>query len=95
MPRTLYRADANQEAIVAALRAAGCSVSLIQGVREAGIPDLLVGLRGTTYLLEVKRPKGGRLSPSQKDWAVLWRGGPTCVVRTVEGALAAVGMEPF
>jgi hypothetical protein len=99
MPLTRYKADANQEAIVAALRAAGCSVSLIQGVREAGIPDLLVGLRDETFLLEVKRPKAkgqvaGKLSADQVKWALEWRGGLVRDVRTVEEALEAVGLIP-
>ena len=103
-----YQADNNQAAIVAALRAAGCSVQLIQGANgQRGVPDLLVGARGPcdmrgcaqdacgrmTYLLEVKRPKVGRLSPAQEKWHAAWRG-QVAVVTTVDEALAAVGLRP-
>jgi Holliday junction resolvase len=96
--RARYQADGNQAAIVAALRAAGCSVSLIQGANStAGVPDLLVGFRGETFLLEVKRPKAkgqqaGRLSPAQVKWALEWVGGLVRDIRTVEEALRAVGL---
>lgn len=45
------RVDANQKAIVAALRAIGCSVHVI------GEPvDLLVGLRKRSVVMEIKNP---------------------------------------
>lgn len=44
--------DANEPAIVRALQAVGASVSK---QNEKGAPDLLVGFRGETFLLEVKR----------------------------------------
>lgn len=106
-----YKVDANQPAIIDALRRAGCSVSIIGGANgNTGVPDLLVGrtlgsvmLEGapvwmrTNYLLEVKRPwdksRGdqGELSPEQERWHAAWRG-QVAVVRTVEEALAAVGI---
>lgn len=52
------RRDESEPAIVDALRAAGASVTVIgQG---DGVPDLLVGFEGATYLLEVKNPLGPR-----------------------------------
>lgn len=93
----MIKADANQRDIAAALRKAGCFVEMIQSATgRAGTPDLLVGNRGKTYLLEVKRPKAkgqqaGELSPAQEAWHAAWRGWPVAVVRTVEEALKAVG----
>jgi len=52
------RRDDNEELIVSTLRAAGASVTVI-GMGD-GVPDLLCGFRGTTYLLEVKAPLGPR-----------------------------------
>ena len=47
--RHAARVDANQQAIVAALRAAGCYVWII------GLPvDLLIGYKGHTFLMEIK-----------------------------------------
>ncbi len=57
---------------------------------KPGRPDLLVGFRGETYLLEVKSPKG-RLEDSQVTWHADWRGRPVAVVRTPTEALRAIG----
>lgn len=45
--------DGNQAAIVAALRSVGCSVVDLSAT-GGGVPDLLVGRVGVTFLLEVK-----------------------------------------
>jgi lambda repressor-like predicted transcriptional regulator len=83
------RTDANQAEIVAALRAAGCSVVSLHRVGD-GVPDLLVGRAGKNWLLEVKIPGRG-LNEKQKDWHRAW-GGQRAVVTTVEGALTVVGL---
>lgn len=92
--------DTNEPAIVAALKAAGASVTRINGT---GVPDLLVGLRGETHLLEVKMPAGHRsgkkrlaetLNDEQRGWWTGWLGRPPVVVHTPEEALAAIGVEP-
>jgi len=76
------RTDANQTEIVAFLRAAGASVFVSSDVGR-GFPDLVVGHRGHTYLIEVKVP-GGRIRDSQSAFALSWRGSPVCVVRNVQ-----------
>lgn len=98
--------DANEAAIVAALEAAGASVSPIDG--EDGEPDLLVGYNGVTELLEVKQRRGagrttaggasrpvnggdGVSTKRQLDWRAAWRGKPAHLVETVDEALAAIG----
>lgn len=105
--RRAARRDGNEPEIVAALRAAGASVSALNG---DGIPDLLVGYRGETFLLEVKLPVGarggarnggGRSRPhrggdglkteDQIRWWATWTGKPPVIVRTPEEALRAIG----
>jgi hypothetical protein len=58
------RRDANEPAIVEALQAAGAVVERLGYPK--GVPDLLVGYQGRTFLLEVKNPdrkrKGGGTS---------------------------------
>jgi Holliday junction resolvase len=54
-PRPKQR-DKAEKAIVEALRAAGASVHLLDDDRRSGLPDLLVGYKGRTMLLEVKNP---------------------------------------
>jgi hypothetical protein len=92
--------DQNEPEIVRVLEAAGATVSKLNGT---GVPDLLVGFGGVTYLLEVKRPDsaGGRAKPNmggdgtlteaQIKWVAKWRGAPASVVRTPDEALAAIG----
>ena len=84
------RTDENQESIVAALRAVGCSVECLHAVGR-GVPDLAVGVPGTgaTLLLEVKSATG-KLTPEQQEWHAKWRG-HVAVVRSIEEALRAVG----
>lgn len=97
----MIKTDANQAAIVAELRARGCSVEHIASATgRAGIPDLLVGCRGRDYLLEVKVLQGKRaprvasLSLRQAVWHANWRGALPAVVATPEAALRAVGLLP-
>ena len=81
--------DLNQPEIVEALRLAGASVKIITHVGE-GTPDLLVGFRRRTFLLEVKS-EDGELRESQVKWHRDWKGLPVDVVRTPREALAAIG----
>lgn len=86
--------DENQHAIVAALRAAGATVQSLAEVGK-GVPDLLVGYRRATYLLEVKDgakvPSAQKLTADQLSWHAQWRGLPVHVVHDVDEALAAIG----
>jgi len=92
--RRAARVDANQDAIVSALRAAGASVQPLSAVGQ-GCPDLLAGFRGTNYLLECKNgakyPAHRRLTADQKEWIPAWRGA-VCVVLSPEEALRAIGV---
>lgn len=86
--------DANEPAIVKALQAVGATVVKLNG---PGQPDLLVGWRGSTYLLEVKLPLGPRggstdrvLTECQEQWWAKWKGMPAVVVRNPDDALRAI-----
>jgi hypothetical protein len=87
------KTDANQAEIVAALRAVGATVQILAAVGD-GCPDLLVGFRGTNYLLEVKDgakpPSARRLTEAQTEWFAGWRG-RAAVVNSARGALAEIG----
>lgn len=89
-PRRAARVDKNQGEIVTALRAVGATVAPMH-TAGAGFPDLVVGYRGVTYLLEVKGPRG-RLTKDQVSWHEEWRG-HVAIVRTVEEAWQAIGAE--
>jgi hypothetical protein len=86
--------DGNQRAIVQALRQVGASVEYLHRIGQ-GTPDLLVGFRRGTFLLEVKDPtkpasKRG-LTADQEVWHRTWQGLPVAVVLTPEQALKAIG----
>lgn len=85
-PRRRTQSDPNQAAIVAALRKTGRTVEVISDV-GGGVPDLLVGFHGRTYLLEVKAP-GDDLSDDQVIWHAGWKGHAD-VVRTEQQAIDA------
>lgn len=85
------RVDANQAAIVSALRAAGATVWII------GRPlDLLVGFNGVTLLIEVKDPKSAYgkkgANRNQREFMETWTGGPVCLVDGPEAALRAIAV---
>lgn len=89
MRRRVHNVDANHGDIVRALRTCGASVESLASV-GGGVPDLLVGFRATTDILEVKT-EDGELEPSQEKWIRCWRGRPVVVVRSSVEALRAIG----
>ncbi len=80
-----HRSDANQEAIVCALRQIGCSVQVLSD--GGGCPDLAIGYHGENYLVEVK--DGTPLSEEQAHWHETWRG-RVWIAESVEDAIAIV-----
>jgi len=91
--RTKAKIDANQTAIVSALRQAGCTVQSLAAVGK-GCADLLVGFRGVNYLLEIKDgtlpPSRRHLTDDQIDWHSRWRGSVR-IANSVSEALHLVG----
>lgn len=92
--RRAAKVDGNQRPIVRALRKVGAYVQPLHRVGD-GCPDLLVGYRRQTFLLEEKNseqpPSKRRLTPAQQVWHRLWCGLPVAVVETEEDALRAIG----
>lgn len=87
--RQRARVDGNHGEIVAALRAAGCTVLHLHQV-GGGCPDLLAGIDGRNLLIEVKdgsRPPSRRaLTPDEAAFHASWRG-QIAVASTVAEAL--------
>jgi len=91
VPRS--RSDANQRTIVADLRKIGCTVVNLTQV-GAGCPDLLVGYRGKTMLLECKNADGrNRIEFSQRDFYKKWQGGPIVIVHNSDAAIRYVSKD--
>lgn len=70
--RRAARVDRNQAEIVDSLRTHGASVQPLHTVGK-GCPDLLVGIGGQNFLVEVKA-EGGCLTKDQHKWHSEWRG---------------------
>ncbi len=95
MSRRAARVDANQPAIVHALRLAGCSVEHMHQVGE-GCPDLLCSIAGDqTFLIEVKdgakAASDQKLTKDQVVWHARWRG-TVHIVNSIDAALAVVAI---
>ncbi|MCT4627950.1 VRR-NUC domain-containing protein [Halodesulfovibrio sp.] len=86
--RRAAKTDSNHAQIRDALRAVGASVHDMSSA-GAGFPDLAVGFKKKTFLLEVKT-KTGRLTKPQVKWHDEWRG-HHAIVRTEEEALKEIG----
>jgi lambda repressor-like predicted transcriptional regulator len=93
------RVDATQAAIVAALRQTGATIVDLSRCGQ-GVPDLLCGRvmpcpfcqahYPQAILLEVKTARG-KLNTAQEEFHANWRG-PLAIVRTIDDALATVGI---
>ena len=93
--RIAAKIDSNQIQVVSALRAAGASVQSLAAVGK-GVPDLLVGYKGQTLLMEVKDgrkpPSAQKLTEDQLTWHGNWKGGALAVVDGPESALRMIGV---
>jgi Holliday junction resolvase len=84
--RRAAKRDTVERVIVEALRGVGATVHYISA---PGVPDLLVGFRDVTYLLEVKTGKGEPTEAQQLFFSE-WRG-QAAIVRSVDDALRSIG----
>lgn len=87
--RRAAKVDAGQDQIVSALRAMGATVRIV--TQGNGLPDLLVGYRGFTILMEVKDgrkpPSARKLTEAEQKFFDEWRGGLLAIVNNVDEAL--------
>jgi Holliday junction resolvase len=92
--RRAAKIDANQEAVVIALRATGATVQSLAAIGK-GVPDLLVGHQGQTFLIEVKdgkkAPSARQLTEDQVKWHGEWKGGLLTIAEGPEQALKIIG----
>ena len=83
------KVDANQAAIVRALRQIGASVQSLADIGD-GCPDLLVSFRNRMCLMEVKdgnQPASKRrLTEAEENWIRNWQA-PVLIVESVDQAL--------
>ena len=84
--------DINQPKIVDQLRQCGISVQVLSAVGK-GCPDLLCGVGGRNFLLELKNPdqppSKQALTAEEAIWHNEWKG-KVAIVRDIDEALAAI-----
>jgi len=83
--RLPHKRDRNQGEIVRAFEAMGCTVFDSSAMGD-GFPDLVVGVCGKSFLVEIKTPKG-KFTPEQVAFLEAWGGqydSVTCVNDAVE-----------
>jgi hypothetical protein len=90
--RRAAKIDANQPAIVAALRKIGCTVAITSTIGK-GFPDLVVARNRRNWLIEVKDgslpPSARELTPDQLTFHTTWAG-QVDVVNSVDEAIALI-----
>ena len=84
------RVDENQKTIVHTFIALGASVLNLSTVGR-GCPDLLIGYRGKSVLVEVKALKGTFTDPQIK-FMQEWRGGAVSRIDSVDAAIRLIKM---
>ena len=86
--------DSNHDALKLVFQQMGCSVADLYNAGLTGFPDVVVGVAGRDYLVEIKNPETsyGRagLNDNQTKFARDWRGGQLYVVRTPDEVAALV-----
>ena len=92
MTRRASRLDSNHGEIVEALLGVtGVTCHSLAGVAN-GVPDLLVGSRGRTHLVEIKNgalpPSERSLTRDQEKWISAWRGESVKVLTSASQARA-------
>lgn len=99
------KADGNQKEILEGIRKLN-ETSLLTGfqwnvisiantqTQGGGFPDLVLGYRGTNYLVEIKNPsrKGAKLNVKQVEFHRDWRGS-TLVVHDLDELLDGIGYQ--
>lgn len=80
------RRDTSESEVVKTLREFGADIEYLS---LEDVPDLLVGLGGENYLVEVKT-RTGKLSDGQQTWHENWHGRSPVVLRSRDEVIAWV-----
>ena len=82
------KVDNNQLDIVKAFRSMGATVLNLSGVGK-GCPDLLIGYKNISVLVEVKS-KTGKFTEPQLKFMEQWQGGAVNRIDSVDGAIRLI-----
>ena len=82
------KVDNNQLEIVKAFRSMGATVLNLSGVGK-GCPDLLIGYKNISVLVEIKS-KTGKFTEPQLKFMEQWQGGAVNRIDSVDGAIRLI-----
>ena len=85
------RVDENQRTITHTFIALGASVLNLSTVGR-GCPDLLIGYRGISCLVECKSSDKATFTEPQVKFMQEWRGGPVSRIDSVDAAIRLIKM---
>lgn len=85
------RVDENQKTIVHTFIALGASVLNLSTVGR-GCPDLLIGYKGKSVLVEIKRNDKATYTEPQIKFMQNWRGGAVSRIDSVDAAIRLIKM---
>jgi len=85
------RVDENQKTIIHTFIALGASVLNLSSVGR-GCPDLLVGFKGKSVLVEIKRDAKATYTEFQIKFMQEWRGGAVSRIDSVDAAIRLIKM---
>jgi len=85
------RVDENQRTLVHTFIALGASVLNLSTVGR-GCPDLLIGYKGKSVLVEVKRDAKSSFTEPQVKFMQEWRGGAVSRIDSVDAAIRLIKM---
>jgi hypothetical protein len=85
------RVDENQKTLVHTFIAMGASVLNLSTVGR-GCPDLLIGYRGKSVLVEIKSDSKATFTEPQVKFMQEWRGGAVSRIDSVDAAIRLIKM---
>ena len=83
------KTDKNQQTIIDAFRGLGATVYDLSKAGN-GIPDLLIGYKSHTCLVEVKSSEKATYTKHQKEFLNNWRGGTVARIDSIDGAIRLI-----
>jgi hypothetical protein len=85
------RVDENQKSIIHTFIALGASVIDLSTVGR-GCPDLLIGYRGKSVLVEIKSSEKATYTEPQIKFMQTWKGGAVSRIDSVDAAIRLIKM---
>lgn len=89
MSKYAKKVDKNQSEIINAFKQLGASVLDCSHV-GGGMPDILIGYRGHTVLVEIKSSVKAHFTEPQLKFMENWKGSAVCRINDIQGAITLV-----